>query len=162
MAKKETKTNAMRILDSANIPYTIHTYDVADGCLDGVSVAKKCNEDPEQVFKTLVTVANNKEHFVFVVPVEQKLDLKACAKAAGVKNVEMIPQKELLPLTGYIHGGCSPIGMKKPFQTIFDETMILFDTILVSGGRVGTQVEIAPDDLLKITEGSTASIGINE
>jgi Cys-tRNA(Pro)/Cys-tRNA(Cys) deacylase len=105
----------MRMLESAGINYTLHTYDVSDDLIDGVSVAKKCGEDPEQVFKTLVTVGNDKEHYVFVVPVAQKLDLKACAKAAGVKSVEMIPQKELLPLTGYIHGGCSPIGMKKPF-----------------------------------------------
>ena len=161
MAKKETKTNAMRILESAGIAYTLHTYDVSDDLVDGVSVAKKCGEDPEQVFKTLVTVGNDKEHYVFVVPVAQKLDLKACAKAAGVKSVEMIPQKELLPLTGYIHGGCSPVGMKKPFTTIFDETMILFDTILVSGGRVGTQVEVAPDDLLKITNGTTAPIAMD-
>lgn len=160
MAKKETKTNAMRMLESAGINYMLHTYDVSDDLIDGVSVAKKCGEDPEQVFKTLVTVGNDKEHYVFVVPVAQKLDLKACAKAAGVKSVEMIPQKELLPLTGYIHGGCSPIGMKKPFKTVFDETMILFDTILVSGGRVGTQVEVAPDDLLKITNGTTAPIAM--
>ncbi len=161
MAKKETKTNAMRMLESAGINYTLHTYDVSDDLVDGVSVAKKCGEDPEQVFKTLVTVGNDKEHYVFVVPVAQKLNLKACAKVAGVKSVEMIPQKELLPLTGYIHGGCSPVGMKKPFKTIFDETMILFDTILVSGGRVGTQVEVAPDDLLKITNGSTAPIAMD-
>ena len=161
MAKKETKTNAMRMLESAGINYTLHTYDVSDDLVDGVSVAKKCGEDPEQVFKTLVTVGNDKEHYVFVVPVAQKLDQKACAKAAGVKSVEMIPQKELLPLTGYIHGDCSPVGMKKPFTTIFDETMILFDTILVSGGRVGTQVEVAPDDLLKITNGTTAPIAMD-
>ena len=161
MAKKETKTNAMRILESAGIHYTLHTYDVSDDLIDGVSVAKKCGENPEQVFKTLVTVGNDREHYVFVVPVAQKLNLKACAIAAGVKNVEMIPQKELLPLTGYIHGGCSPVGMKKPFVTIFDETMILFDTILVSGGRVGMQVEAAPDDLLKITNGRTASIAMD-
>ena len=160
MAKKETKTNAMRMLESAGISYTLHTYDVSDDLIDGVSVAKKCGEDPEQVFKTLVTVGNDKEHYVFIVPVAQKLDLKACAKAAGVKSVEMIPQKELLPLTGYIHGGCSPIGMKKPFKTVFDETMILFDTVLVSGGRVGTQVEVAPNDLLKITNGTTAPIAM--
>jgi len=161
MAKKETKTNAMRILESAGINYTLHTYDVSDDLVDGVSVAKKCGENPEQVFKTLVTIGNDKEHYVFVVPVAQKLNLKACAKAAGVKSVEMIPQKELLPLTGYIHGGCSPIGMKKSFATIFDETMILFDTILVSGGRVGIQVEVAPEDLLKITNGMTAPIAMD-
>lgn len=162
MAKKETKTNAMRILESEGIAYTLHTYETDDDLIDGLSVARKCNEDPEQVFKTLVTVGNDGEHYVFAVPVAQKLDLKACAKAVGAKHVEMIPQKELLPLTGYIHGGCSPIGMKKKFKTVFDETIVLFDTILVSGGRVGTQVEINTDDLLKITNGIAAPIGIDE
>ncbi|HCK87302.1 MAG TPA: Cys-tRNA(Pro) deacylase [Erysipelotrichaceae bacterium] len=160
MAKKETKTNAMRMLESAGIAYTEHTYDVEDGKLDGVSVAEKCGEDPEQVFKTLVTEGNDRNHYVFVIPVKEKLDLKACARAAGVKSIEMIPQKELLPLTGYIHGGCSPVGMKKPFPTFFDETVVLFDTILVSGGRIGTQVEVAPDDLLRITNGTTAALTV--
>ncbi len=160
MAKKETKTNAMRMLESAGIAYTEHTYDVEDGKLDGVSVAEKCGEDPEQVFKTLVTEGNDRNHYVFVIPVREKLDLKACARAAGVKSIEMIPQKELLPLTGYIHGGCSPVGMKKPFPTFFDETVVLFDTILVSGGRIGTQVEVAPDDLLRITNGTTAALTV--
>lgn len=158
MSKKETKTNAMRLLETANIVYTLHTYDVEDGLIDGLSVAKKCNEDPEQVFKTLVTQGEDKNYYVFVVPVGNKLDLKACAKVAGVKNVAMIPQKDLLKITGYIHGGCSPVGMKKLFPTFFDETVILFDTILVSGGRIGTQVEVAPSDLLKITNGKTAPI----
>lgn len=153
MSKKETKTNAMRILDDANIPYTIHTYEVEDGMIDGVSVAQKCGEDPEQVFKTLVCESNTKEHFVFVIPVGERLNLKECAKAVGMKNVEMIPQKELLKTTGYIHGGCSPIGMKKKFVTVFDETIILFDKIMVSGGRVGTQVEVNVEDLLRITDG---------
>ena len=160
MAKKETKTNAMRMLETAGIAYTEHTYDTEDGKLDGVSVAEKCGEDPEQVFKTLVTAGNDRNHYVFVIPVGEKLDLKACAKAAGVKSVEMIPQKELLPLTGYIHGGCSPVGMKKPFPTFFDETVVLFDTILVSGGRVGTQVEVAPDDLIRITDGTVAQLTV--
>ena len=100
MAKKETKTNAMRILDAEGVLYDIHTYDVSDDLIDGVSVAKKCGQDPEQVFKTLVTEGNDKNHYVFVIPVAEKLDLKACAKAVGVKSVEMIPQKELLKLTG--------------------------------------------------------------
>ena len=150
----------MRMLESAGIAYTEHTYDVEDGKLDGVSVAEKCGEDPVQVFKTLVTEGNDRNHYVFVIPVREKLDLKACARAAGVKSIEMIPQKELLPLTGYIHGGCSPVGMKKPFPTFFDETVVLFDTILVSGGRIGTQVEVAPDDLLRITNGTTAALTV--
>ncbi len=158
MAKKETKTNAMRILDSAGVKYLVHTYDVSDDLIDGVSVAKKCGEDPDQVFKTLVTVGNDGNHYVFVIPVAEKLDLKACAKAAGVKSVEMIPQKNLLPLTGYIHGGCSPVGMKKLFATYYDETVVLFDRILVSGGKVGTQIEVGTEDLLLVTKGKTGSL----
>lgn len=161
MAKKEEKTNAMRMLDTAGIAYQVHTYSVEDGALDAVSVAKKCGEDPQQVFKTLVTEGSDHNHYVFVVPAQQHLDLKACARAVGVKAVEMIPQKELLKTTGYIHGGCSPIGMKKKFVTVYDETIVLFDTVLVSGGRIGTQVEVAPDDLLKVTDGITAAIGID-
>ena len=155
---KETKTNAMRMLDSAGISYTVHTYDVEDGHIDGVSVAMKCKEDPEQVFKTLVTKGNDNNFYIFVIPVGEELDLKACAKAAGVKSVEMIHVKDLLKTTGYIRGGCSPVGMKKKYTTIYDETIVIFDTILVSGGRIGTQIEVAPDDLLAITEGSTAAI----
>lgn len=161
MAKKEEKTNAMRMLDTAGIAYQVHTYSVEDGALDAVSVAKKCGEDPQQVFKTLVTEGSDHNHYVFVVPAQQHLDLKACARSVGVKAVEMIPQKELLKTTGYIHGGCSPIGMKKKFVTVYDETIVLFDTVLVSGGRIGTQVEVAPDDLLKVTDGITAAIGID-
>ncbi len=160
MAKKEDKTNAMRMLDTAGITYQVHTYPVEDGAIDAVSVAKKCGEDPEQVFKTLVTEGSDHNHYVFVVPAEEHLDLKVCARAVGVKAVEMIPQKELLKTTGYIHGGCSPIGMKKKFVTVYDETIVLFDTVLVSGGRVGLQVEVKPDDLIKITDGMTAPIGI--
>ena len=155
---KETKTNAMRMLDSAGISYTVHTYDAEDGHIDGVSVAMKCNEDPEQVFKTLVTKGNDNNFYVFVIPVGKELDLKACAKAAGVKSVEMIHVKDLLKTTGYIRGGCSPVGMKKKYTTIYDETIVLFDTILVSGGRIGTQVEVAPDDLLSLTDGQVAAI----
>ena len=158
MAKKEIKTNAMRMLDSAGIVYKEHVYDTDDGMIDGLSVAKKCGEDPEQVFKTLVTVGNDRNHYVFVIPVERKLDLKACARAVGVRNVEMILQKELLPLTGYIHGGCSPVGMKKLFRTVYDETVILFDTVMVSGGKVGVQIELDPQDLIRITNGETADI----
>ena len=158
MAKKEAKTNAMRMLESAGISYTEHTYDAEDGKIDGVSVAAKTGEDPGRVFKTLVTQDEKKNHFGFIIPVEAMLDLKACARCAGVKSVQMIPQKELLPLTGYVHGGCSPFGMKKPFPTFLDETAVLYDTILVSGGRIGTQVEVAPDDLLQLTGGSFGAL----
>lgn len=160
MAKKEAKTNAMRMLETAGIAYIEHTYDTEDGAIDGVSVAKKCGENPDQVYKTLVTKADDGNHFVFVIPVAMKLDLKAAAKAAGVKNVAMIPQKDLLKTTGYIHGGCSPVGMKKQFKTVFDETVVLYDTIMVSGGRVGVQVEVNPEDLLSLTEGITADIAV--
>lgn len=158
MSKKENKTNAMRMLDEAGILYTVHTYDTQDGKLDAVSVAETLNQNPEQVFKTLVTIGNDKNHYVFVVPGNQKLDLKACAKAAGVKSVEMIPQKELLKTTGYIHGGCSPVGMKKLFPTWIDETAQLFDTICVSGGRIGLQVELNPSDLIELIGGKYAAI----
>ena len=158
---KEAKTNAMRMLDSAHVNYVLHTYDTSDSQIDGLAVARKCGEDPEQVFKTLVTQGNDKNFYVFVVPVENELDLKACARSVGVKSVEMIHVRDLLKTTGYIRGGCSPIGMKKKYTTVYDETIVLFDTVLVSGGRVGLQVEVAPDDLLKITDGVTAPIGID-
>ena len=158
MAKKETKTNAMRILDQAGVSYEIHTYDVSDDLIDGVSVARKCNEDPEQVFKTLVTVGNDKEHYVFVIPVAEKLDLKECAKAVGVKSVEMIPQKDLLKLTGYIHGGCSPIGMKKFFKTVIDISAEDYDTIIFSAGKIGYQVEMSLSELSKVIRFTTADI----
>ena len=148
MAKpKEVKTNAMRQLDTAGISYDVHTYDTEDGAIDGESVARKCGQDPDQVFKTLVTVGDDRTHYVFAIPVKEKLDLKKAARAAGVKAVEMIPQKELFPLTGYIHGGCSPVGMKKQFPTFLDETAVLFDTICVSGGKVGVQIEVNPEKL---------------
>ena len=155
---KEAKTNAMRMLDSAHVNYVLHTYDTSDGQIDGLAVARKCGEDPEQVFKTLVTQGNDKNFYVFVVPVENELDLKACARSVGVKSVEMIHVRDLLKTTGYIRGGCSPIGMKKKYTTVYDETIVLFDTVLVSGGRIGKQVEIAPSDLIRITDGITADI----
>lgn len=160
MAKKEAKTNAMRMLETAHIAYIEHTYDTEDGAIDGVSVARKCGENPDQVYKTLVTKSDDGNHYVFVIPVAMKLDLKAAAKAAGVKSVAMIPQKDLLKTTGYIHGGCSPVGMKKQFKTVFDETVVLYDSIMVSGGRVGVQVEVNPLALLEITEGVTADIAV--
>lgn len=158
MMEKDKKTNVCRILDSAGISYTEHSYDVSDDAIDGNSVARKLGQDPEQVFKTLVTVGNDGNHYVFVVPVNGKLDLKAAAKSVGVKSVEMIPQKELLKTTGYIHGGCSPIGMKKTFPTVLDETVVLFDTIMVSAGKVGKQVQLAPDDLITLIHASYAPI----
>ena len=158
---KETKTNAMRKLDTLHISYTEHQYDASDGHIDGVAVATKCRLDPDQVFKTLVTQGNDRNFYVFVIPVREELDLKKCAKAAQVKSVEMIHVKDLLKTTGYIRGGCSPVGMKKEFSTFFDETMVLFDTVYVSGGRIGTQIEISPDDLIRVTNGTLTALTRN-
>lgn len=161
MGRHEEKTNAMRMMDMAKIAYTVHTYEIEDGAVDGVSVAKKCGENVEQVFKTLVTIGADQKYYVFIVPVAQKLDLKACARAVGVKSVALIPQKDLFKVTGYIHGGCSPIGMKKKWTTVWDETVLLFDTVMVSGGRVGVQMEASVEGLLAITDGRVAAIGID-
>lgn len=158
---KETKTNAMRKLDTLHISYTEHQYDASDGHIDGVAVATKCGLNPDQVFKTLVTQGNDHNFYVFVIPVREELDLKKCAKAAQVKSVEMIHVKDLLKTTGYIRGGCSPVGMKKEFSTFFDETMVLFDTVYVSGGRIGTQIEISPDDLIRVTNGTLTALTRN-
>ena len=147
--KKMEKTNVMRALDQMNIAYTEHTYDSSEA-ISGTEVASILGQDPEQVFKTLVTVGASRQNYVFVVPVNRELNLKKAARAAGEKSIQMIRSKELLPLTGYIHGGCSPIGMKKYFSTFVDETAVLFDTILFSGGRIGFQVEMSPEDLKKV------------
>ncbi len=143
------KTNVMRILAQKKIPYKEYYYGNTDA-VSGTAVAAALNEDSQQVFKTLVTVGKSKQHYVFMIPVAEALDLKKCAKAVGEKSIDMIPQKELLPLTGYVHGGCSPIGMKKPFPTVLHCSAQSFDTILFSGGKVGYQVEVAPKDLAKV------------
>ena len=148
MGKKEDKTNVMRVLDSLKLPYEHREYE-QNSKLTGADIARSLGEDPNAVFKTLVTVAKSKKHYVFMIPVEKELDLKKAAKAVGEKNIEMIAQKELLPLTGYIHGGCSPIGMKKQFTTTADESALLFDEIMFSAGRVGSQVQMKVDDLQK-------------
>ena len=141
------KTNAMRILDKNKIAYEVMEYDTSDGAIDGISVAKKAGLDANMVFKTLVTQSNDREFIVFVVPVGGELDLKKAAKAAKDKKVELIHVKELLPLTGHIRGGCSPIGMKKCFPTYIDETAILYDEIGVSAGQRGAQVLLNPESL---------------
>lgn len=143
------KTNVMRILDKQKINYISHYYDDSDN-IAGMDVAKYLNENPEQVFKTLVTRGNNNIYYVFVVPVNKELDLKKAAKAVNEKSIEMIKQKELLPLTGYIHGGCSPIGMKKYFKTVIDITSRNFNTIYISAGKIGAQVELKLEDIAKI------------
>ena len=150
-----TKTNAMRIIEKEGVEYKVHTYD--GGVLSGVEVAEVLAEDVDIVYKTLLTTAGPGKFYVFVIPVAAELDLKKAAKAAGEKAVEMLPQKQLLPTTGYIHGGCSPVGMKKLFTTFFDssaEDKVIF----VSGGKVGMQVELACADLLRITSGKLADI----
>ena len=141
------KTNVMRILDKEKIAYEPFSY--SPELTEGVKIAEVLGENPKYVFKTLVTESGAKEHFVFVIPVAETLDLKAAARAVGAKSVSMLKQKELLPLTGYIHGGCSPIGMKKQFKTFIHQTADSFDTIYFSGGRVGSQVEMSPSDLKK-------------
>ena len=156
--EKADKTNAVRLIEKAGIDYTIHEYDSSDGMIDGVSVAKKTGQPVDKVFKTLVTVGQSKEHYVCVVPVDRELDLKKAARILGEKKIEMIHQKELLPLTGYIHGGCSPVGMKKQFVTVIDESALLQDTICVSGGKIGLQIEVDPEDLAMLTSADFGDI----
>jgi Cys-tRNA(Pro)/Cys-tRNA(Cys) deacylase len=155
---KELKTNVMRILEQAKIPYKPWFYDNEDGKIDGVSVAEKLGEDVQRVFKTLVTRGADHNFYVFVVPVAMELNLKAAAKSVGVKSVEMIHVSEINKVTGYIRGGCSPIGMKKQFRTVIDRRCEGLETIFVSGGRIGTQVELNPKDLLALIGGTTAEI----
>ena len=145
---KEEKTNVMRLLEQKKVPYKSHCYE-GTGAVSGVEVAAALNQDPSHVFKTLVTVAKSKQNYVFVIPVEAELDLKKAAKAVSEKSIEMIPSKELLPLTGYVHGGCSPIGMKKQFPTFIDETVLNQETFLCSGGKIGYQVELTLENLKK-------------
>lgn len=154
--KKQEKTNVMRVLEQKKVPYAAHQYapegmDAADvAALSGEDIAQRLGEPVERVFKTLVTRAKSGQYYVFVVPVAESLDLKKAAKAAGEKAVDMIPQKELLPLTGYVHGGCSPVGMKKQFPTFVHETAKGYDTFFVSAGKVGMQVELSAADLEKV------------
>ena len=150
-----TKTNAMRILERNSITYNVHTYE--GGALSGVEVAEVLGEDAERVFKTLVTAAAPGRYYVFVIPVAAELDLKKAARAAGEKSVEMLPQKQLLPVTGYIHGGCSPVGMKKPFPTFLDVSAA-GNRIFVSGGKVGVQVELDASDVIFVTGGKYAEL----
>ena len=160
MAKqKEEKTNVMRVLEQKGVDYTPHTYPT-DGSIDGASVAAYLGQDPEHVFKTLVARGASGGYYVFDIPVEDTLDLKKAAKAVGEKSIAMIHQKELLPLTGYIHGGCSPVGMKKQFPTVFHETAEILDTICVSAGKIGCQVEVNPVDLMALVGAKTADLTV--
>ena len=157
MGKKQDKTNVMRILDGKKIPYEMHTYE-ADPTLSGEEIANILGENPDCVFKTLVTQGKSGQYYVFVVPVKCELDLKKAAKEAGEKNIAMIKQKDLLPLTGYVHGGCSPIGMKKAFPTFIHQTAKDFEKIFVSAGRVGAQIELSPHDLVTVANAKYAKI----
>ncbi len=158
--KKEEKTNVMRVLDGKKISYESHSYE-PDATMSGEEIAAILNEDAGKVFKTLVTQGKSGTYYVFVIPVVAELDLKKAAKAAGEKAVSMIKQKELLPLTGYVHGGCSPIGMKKHFATFIHETAKDFDKVYVSAGKVGFQIELSPDDLITVVDCSVADIIID-
>ena len=156
MGKKEDKTNVMRILDQKKIEYNHYSYDNMTTCAK--DVAAGLGVDPQFLYKTLVTVGKSKEHYVFMVPGEEELDLKKAAKASGEKSVEMVHVKELLGLTGYVRGGCSPVGMKKAFPTVFDESVLAQPKVYVSGGRIGTQVCCAPADLIGLVRAQTAAI----
>lgn len=149
--KKDSKTNAMRILDAAQINYDVHVLD-ATASDTGVDIARKAGRDPDCVFKTLVTVGKSGQNYVFMIPVAEELDLKKAASAAHEKSVAMVKARELFDLTGYVHGGCSPLGMKKFFPTFIDETCVLFDRILFSAGKIGMQIEMPFDDLARVIE----------
>lgn len=157
MKKNIEKTNVMRTLDQKKINYTSHDY-TATEAISGVEVATALGQDPNKVFKTLVTEGATKANYVFMVPVEQELDLKKAAKAVGEKSISMIKSKDLLPLTGYIHGGCSPIGMKKQFRTTVHLTAADFDTIIFSAGKIGYQVELSVEELKKVIRLELADI----
>ena len=162
MAKQKDaarKTNALREIEAAGIEHRFITFECEEA-LSGLEVAETLGEDPDRVFKTLVTQAKSGEHYVFMVPVGCELDLKKAAAVVGEKAIAMIKARELLPLTGYIHGGCSPVGMKTPFRTVIDETAQLYDTILFSGGRIGCQVEMSPDDLPTLVDLTFADITV--
>ena len=158
----EQKTNVMRLLEQKKIPYTAHSYPHGDEAVDGVTVAMITGQDPAKVFKTLVAQGASKRVFVFVIPVAAELDLKKAAKAAGEKNIAMVKVSELLGLTGYVRGGCSPIGMKKQYPTFFHSSMEEQETVLVSAGKIGWQIELKPDELMKLTRGRTADLTIED
>lgn len=155
---KSIKTNAMRILDKAGISYTTHTYEYRDDLIDGISVAEKIGQLAQQVYKTLVTKGTSREYYVFVIPVEDELDVKAAARAVGEKAVEMIRVTDINKVTGYIRGGCSPIGMKKNYKTVLDSSCKALETFIISAGKIGYQIELAPKDLVKLINCKTESV----
>ena len=157
--KPSDKTNVMRLLEQKKIPYTAHTYPHEDGvAVDGVTVAAMLGQDSGAVFKTLVTKGASGGYYVFDIPVAQTLDLKKAARAVGEKSIAMLPGRDLLGLTGYVHGGCSPVGMKKQFPTVFHESCAAFDTIMVSAGKIGYQVKVKPTDLITLVGAKTADV----
>lgn len=158
MKNKGEKTNVMRILDQKKIPYEMKTYPHGDEAVDGAQVARLLGQDPESVYKTLVAQGASRQYYVFDIPVEAELDLKKAAKAVGEKSIAMIHVKELLPLTGYVRGGCSPIGMKKQFFTTFQEDAQLLDRVAVSAGKIGCQVILDPAELVKLVRGQFADV----
>lgn len=151
------KTNVMRLLEQKKVPYQHFTYE-SEGAISGLEVTELLGQDPAQVFKTLVTTGRSGAHYVFVIPVGAGLELKKAAKAVGEKSLEMLKQKDLLPLTGYVHGGCSPIGMKKPFRTTIDATAANFESIIFSGGRIGLQVQVSLTDLARMVPYQLADV----
>ena len=155
---KEQKTNVMRLLEQKKIAYTKHEYPHEGEAVDGETVARLIGRDPACVFKTLVTAGASRTNYVFVIPVLKELDLKKAAKAAGEKSIAMIPARDITPLTGYVRGGCSPVGMKKQLKTIFDASALRQSAIIVSAGKIGAQVECAPDALLLLTRGIYADV----
>ncbi|MBM7653924.1 Cys-tRNA(Pro) deacylase [Neobacillus cucumis] len=154
----QTKTNAMRILDAKKVEYGMLTYDNKDGKIDGISVAEKIGKSPDRVYKTLVVQGASKNIFVFVIPVAAELDLKKAAKAAGEKSMEMLPMKDIQKWTGYIRGGCSPIGMKKEYRTFLDESSKGLEEMVVSAGKIGIQMVLTPDDLQEVTKAEWAPL----
>jgi len=158
VAKKIAKTNAARILDKEKIAHEVLQYDPEDGKIDGISVAAKIGYPPEIVYKTLVAAGSSKQNYVFVIPVAEELDLKAAAKAAGEKKIEMVPVKDILALTGYIRGGCSPMGIKKLFPTFLSGQAKELPEIIVSAGKIGMQLKMSPKDLIQVTKGQFADV----
>lgn len=159
---KISKTNAMRQFDKYKMKYEVYTYDASDGNIDGISVAKKCNQDPKMVYKTLVARGHSKKIYVFVINIMNELDLKKCAKAVNEKNIEMVHVNELLALTGYIRGGCSPVGMKKNYPTILSNTIESINSIIFSGGKIGYQIHSSTEDLIKITNAQIKDIVVGD
>ena len=154
---KEVKTNAMRILDRQKIPYQLNTYECGE-FIDGVTIADQLGQSYDMSFKTLVMIGKSRQYYVFALPVDKEVDMKKAAKAVGEKSVEMLPVKDINKVTGYIRGGCTPIGMKKQFPTFIHESAADFDTIIISGGRLGVQLILSPQDLIKVTRGQFADI----